>query len=273
VAPLHCGFVTTRLVHITRRGPVRTLTLDSPHNRNALSAQLLDELADGLAEAVADAADAATDDDATDAVRVVVLTATGPAFCSGADLTERSVAASSRLPEILTALRTAPVPVVARVNGPARAGGLGLIAASDLAAAPAACTFAFSEVRVGVAPAMILVPSLRVAAPRFLARAALTGEPFGAVDAAAAGLLTAVLDDEPALDEWVGGVITSVLKSAPGAVSATKTLLRDLPGVPFAEGLAAAQARSAELFAGAEAGEGMEAFLAKRRPAWDVTAP
>jgi methylglutaconyl-CoA hydratase len=255
--------VTTGLVHITRRGPVRVLTLDSPHNRNALSARLLDELAEGLAQAAAD-----------DTVRLVVLTATGAAFCSGADLTERTAtAAASRFPEILTALRTAPVPVVARVNGPARAGGLGLIAAADLSVAASACTFAFSEVRVGVAPAMILVPSLRVAEPRFLARAVLTGEPFGATEAAAAGLLTAVVDGESALDEWVGNVTASILRAAPGAVAATKSLLRELAGVPFAEALAAAQVRSAELFAGAEAAEGMEAFLAKRPPAWEITAP
>jgi methylglutaconyl-CoA hydratase len=246
---------------MARRGPVCTLTLDSPHNRNALSARLLDELADGLAEAVADAA-----------VRVVVLTAVGPVFCSGADLTERPAGPTSRLPEILTTMRTAPVPVVTRVNGHARAGGLGLIAASDLAAAVAASTFAFSEVRVGVAPAMILVPSLRVAAPRFLARAVLTGEPFGAAEAAEAGLLTSVVDDDVALDEWVAQVTSSILKSAPGAVSATKTLLAELAALSFSEGLLVAQARSAELFAGAEAAEGMDAFLSRRTPAWDVSA-
>jgi methylglutaconyl-CoA hydratase len=252
--------VTTELVHLTRQGPVRTLTLDSPGNRNALSSRLLDELADGLAAAA----------DAT--VRLVVLTATGPAFCSGADLTEGAGVVASRLPEILTAIRTAAVPVVARVNGPARAGGLGLIAAADLAVATTRCTFAFSEVRVGVAPAIILVPSLRVADRRFLARATLTGEPFDAAAAAGAGLLTAVVDDDHALDEWVEGIADSVLKSAPGAVAATKALLAELSEMHFAEGLDAARARSAELFAGAEAAEGMAAFLAKRAPAWDGAA-
>jgi methylglutaconyl-CoA hydratase len=238
---------------------VRTLTLDSPRNRNALSSRLLDQLADGLAEVADDAS-----------VRLVVLTATGPAFCSGADLTEGAGAVASRLPEILTAIRTAAVPVVARVNGPARAGGLGLIAAADLAAATTRCTFAFSEVRVGVAPAIILVPSLRVAERRFLVRATLTGEPFDAAAAAGAGLLTAVVDDDRALDEWVEGITGSILKAAPGAVAATKALLAELTELHFSEGLDAARARSAELFAGAEAAEGMTAFLAKRAPAWDV---
>src|SRR6185437_8126736 len=154
-----------------------------------------------------------------------------------------------------------PKPVVARIAGPARAGGMGLIAASDLAVATAACTFAFSEVRVGVAPAMILVPALRVAAPRFLRRATLTGETFPAEAALEAGLLTDVVDDDEALDEWVERAVSAVLKAAPGAVAATKSLLAELPTLSWAEGLAAAQARSAALFAGAEAAEGMDAFL------------
>jgi methylglutaconyl-CoA hydratase len=238
------------------------MTLDSPHNRNALSVQLLDELADGLAEVLAD-----------ETVRVVVLTASGTVFCSGADLSGPTAAVTSRLPEILSTLRAAPVPVVARVGGHARAGGIGLIAASDMAVATAKSTFAFSEVRIGVAPAMILVPALRVADRRFLQRATLTGEPFGASVAAASGLLTDVVDDEAALDEWVEGVVASVLKSAPGAVAATKALLGELLEIPFSEGLAVAQARSAALFAGAEAAAGMDAFLQKRTPPWDTPAP
>jgi methylglutaconyl-CoA hydratase len=249
--------VVTELVHRVRQGPVCTLTLDSPHNRNALSAQLLDELAEGLA--------ASTDDAA---VRVVVLTATGKAFCSGADLSAPPTTVSSRMPEILEAIRGAPVPVIARVGGHARAGGLGLIATADLAVATATATFAFSEVRVGVAPAMILVPALRVADRRFLARAVLTGEPFSAVEAAAAGLLTGVSEDEQALDAWVDAAVASVLKGAPGAVAATKALLAQLSEAPWSEGIGVARTRSAEVFAGAEAAEGMDAFLHKRAPSW-----
>jgi methylglutaconyl-CoA hydratase len=254
-------------MRLERRGPVCTLTLDSPHNRNALSSRLLEELGDGLAQVVAD-----------DTVRVVVLTATGTAFCSGADLSEqsgpsgRTGAVTSRLPEILTLLRTAPVPVIARVGGHARAGGMGLIASCDLAVATSGCTFGFSEVRVGVAPAMILVPALRSLEPRFLRRATLTGESFGAGEAAGAGLLTEVVEDEEALDTWVGDAVASVLKAAPGAVAATKVLLDELAALPWAEGLALALERSAALFAGAEATAGMEAFLQKRTPPWVVEA-
>jgi enoyl-CoA hydratase/carnithine racemase len=254
--------VTTALVQLARRGPIFTLTLDSPRNRNALSPQLLDELADGLAEAAADTS-----------VRVVVLTATGKVFCSGADLSAPPGASTSRMPEVLEAIRAAPVPVIARVGGHARAGGLGLIAASDLAVATADSSFAFSEVRVGVAPAIILVPLLRGADRRFLTRAALTGEPFGAAEAAGAGILTGVVDNERALDEWVDGAVTSILASAPRAVAATKALLSDLAETPWREGLTRAAARSGELFAGAEAAEGMDAFLHKRTPSWAVTTP
>jgi methylglutaconyl-CoA hydratase len=177
------------------------------------------------------------------------------------------------MPEILEAIRSAPVPVIARVGGHARAGGLGLIATADLAVATAASTYAFSEVRVGVAPAMILVPALRVADRRFLARAVLTGEPFNAGEAAAAGLLTSVVDDEQALDAWVDLAVSSILKCAPGAVSATKALLAELSEAAWSEGLTLARTRSAELFAGAEAAEGMDAFLHKRTPSWEGIAP
>jgi methylglutaconyl-CoA hydratase len=254
--------VTEELVHVQRDGACRTVTLDSPHNRNALSAQLLEELAEALLDATAD-----------DTVRVIVLTGTGTVFCSGADLSNRNAAVTSRMPEILTTIASAPVPVIARVNGHARAGGLGLIAASDMAVAPRHATFAFSEVRVGVAPAMILVPARDIMQRRFMSRTMLTGEGFGSSEAVAAGLLTEIVDDEASLDPWVGAIVDSILKSAPGAVAATKALLAELTHLNWGEALSIAQERSRALFAGDEAAEGMDAFLHKRRPNWDVTAP
>jgi methylglutaconyl-CoA hydratase len=239
---------------------VRTLTIDSPHNRNALSAAVLEQLDAALRNATSDRG-----------VRAVVLTGAGTVFCSGADLSERGSAAPSRMPDILTQMVDCPVPVIARVNGHARAGGLGLIAASDLAVAPAAATFAFTEVRVGVAPAMILVPALRVVDARFLTRTVLTGERFSAHDAATGGLLTATVDDEAALNDWVAARTHALRQAAPGAVRATKELLRSLPRHGWDDGLTVAATTSAELFAGAEAAEGMQAFLQKRPPAWDTT--
>ena len=249
------------LIGVQHDDGIRTLTLDSPANRNALSSTLLAQLEQALRDATADPE-----------VRAVVLTGAGTVFCSGADLSERGVAAPNRMPAILTAMVESAVPIVVRVNGHARAGGIGLIAAADMAAATTEATFAFTEVRVGVAPAMILVPALRVVDRRFLVRATLTGERFGAAEAVGAGLLTAVTPDEAALDAWVADRTTSLRQAAPGAVRATKELLRTLPAQAWAEGLTAAAATSADLFAGAEAAEGMDAFLQKRRPAWDTTA-
>jgi methylglutaconyl-CoA hydratase len=254
--------VTDRLVAVLHRDGIRTLTLDSPHNRNALSSRLLGELDEALREATGDID-----------VRAIVVTGTGIVFCSGADLSERGTAAPNRMPDVLTAIMESPVPVIARVNGHARAGGLGLIAAADIAVAAAASTFAFSEVRVGVAPAMILVPALRVMGPRVLARLTLTGDRFSAAEAAAAGLLTAAVEDDTALDAWVAAQVDALRQAAPGAVRATKGLLRALPERGWAESLDEAARASAELFGGPEAAEGMAAFLEKRRPAWDSTAP
>jgi enoyl-CoA hydratase/carnithine racemase len=239
---------------------IRTITLDSPRNRNALSAALLAQLEEALVDAVRD-----------DDVRAVVLTGTGKVFCSGADLSESGIAAPNRMPSILTVIVESAMPVIARVNGHARAGGIGLIAAADMAVATHDATFAFSEVRVGVAPAMILVPNLPVVQRRFLTQATLTGERFSAAEAATAGLLTAVTPDEGALDSWVASRTEALRQAAPGAVRATKELLRSLPSKSWNEGLDAAAITSTALFAGVEANEGMEAFLQKRRPLWDTT--
>lgn len=248
------------LVRVQRDGAVTTLTLDSPANRNALSARLVAQLTAALGEAEADPA-----------VRVVVLTGSGTVFCSGADLRERkgappsSRAPGSTIPELFTTLVTMGTPVVARVNGAVRAGGLGLVASCDLAAAPPEATFAFTEVRVGVAPAMIAVPLLRLIDRRSFVRYALTAETFGAAEAAEAGLLTAVAED---LDGWVAATTGALLRAAPSALAATKRLVDEVDGRSWAEGLAAMAALADRLFAGPEAAEGMAAFLEKRPPAW-----
>lgn len=286
------------VVQVERRGPVCRLTLDSPANRNALSTRLLAELALALREVQADPD-----------VRAVVLTATGPAFCSGADLAERLAAAgaaaapgapagaparapagapaardavpaddggdhapAASLPDVLSLLVSLPQPVVARVGGHVRAGGLGLVAACDLAVAADHATFAFTEVRVGVAPAVIAVPALRVMGRRAFARYALTGEVFGAAEAAAAGLLTAAMPAAE-LDGWVAGALDGVLRSSPPAVAATKDLLEGLGGRGWDEAMSTAAALSDDLFGSDGAAEGMAAFLARRPPSWVVGDP
>ena len=252
----------TELVHSTVSEGVATLTLDSPPNRNALSAQLMSELSAGLAAAMA-----------ADDVRVVVLTHTGRVFCSGADLKATAAATGSgdmpiaSLPSLLEALAAAPKPVIARVGGPARAGGIGLIAACDLAVAAGSATFAFTEVRLGVVPAVISAPVLPLLTRRAAAELFLTGEVFGADRALTAGLLTAVVEDAD-LDAEVARYARMLGLGAPGALAATKALLRD-PSTDYAE----LGALSARHFASPEGREGVAAFVEKRRPSWAPPSP
>ena len=254
--------MTDVLVDVQHDDGVTTLTLDSPANRNALSERLLTQLEQALR-------DATSDPD----VRAIVLTGAGTVFCSGADLSERGTAAPNRMPAILTSIVESAVPVIVRVNGHARAGGLGLIAAADMAVAPEAATFAFTEVRVGVAPAMILVPALRVVDRRFLTRATLTGERFSASEAAAAGLLTAVVARRGRAGRLGGGADAGAAPGGAGRGAGHQGSCCGLcPPSRGPTGSTAAATTSAELFAGAEAAEGMEAFLQKRRPSWDTTA-
>ena len=247
------------LVTLDRRGPAAVVTLDSPANRNALSRALVEQLHAALTGALDD-----------DGVRVVVLTGAGPVFCSGADLKEQRAGGAPGavgLPEVLTLILESAKPVVARVNGAARAGGLGLIAACDLAVGPATATFGFSEVRIGVAPAIIAVPCLRRMDPRSARELFLTGEPFDGARAREAGLLDrAVAGDE--LDATVEELVAQLSRGAPEALGVTKQLLRELPGDDLQEDFRRMAAVSAERFGSAEAREGIAALLEKRPPAW-----
>src|SRR6266851_1411919 len=223
------------LFHLLFYHCVATITLVSQHNRNALSRQLRRELAAHLTTAK-------TADD----VRVIVLTHTSTVFCAGADLTEArdgdaaAEAATVALPDILTTLMTGPTPVVARVAGAARAGGIGLIAACDIALASASATFALTEVRIGVVAAVISVPLL----PRLVPRADL-GPPVARY--------------------------TDLLSSgAPTAMAATRRVLSATTGDEgeLRARFAAMDALSRQHFASAEAAEGIAAFRQKRPPAW-----
>jgi methylglutaconyl-CoA hydratase len=246
---------------------VTTLTLDSPANRNALSTPLMRELLDALGEAL-------TDHD----VRVVVLSHTGPVFCSGADLKETAEArASGRVPaemiaDVLAALWEFPKPTVARVAGPARAGGLGLIAAADIAVCTREASFAFSEVRLGVIPAVISATVLPRLAPRAATELYLTGDVFDGVRAAEIGLVTAAVPAEE-LDGKVRGYCESLVLGGPLALAGTKQLLRRTPTGPIRAELADLSARSAGYFRSAEGREGVAAFREKRPANWIPAAP
>ena len=259
------------LVRLDVSAGVATLTLDSPHNRNALSSGLIDDLVAAIAAAVAD-----------ERVRVLVLTHTGPVFCSGADLKETAAGfAEGRVPagrmgEVLAALWECPKPVVARIGGPARAGGLGIVAAADIAVCTTDATFAFSEVRLGVIPAVISATVLPRLSPRAAAELFLTGERFDGTRAAVVGLVTAAVPANE-LDAAVGAYVAALVKAGPAALAATKALLRgELPPAPvpqlsIRDRLAALTDISVGFFTSAEGREGVLSFVEKRDPSWVPT--
>jgi len=246
------------VLQVTVAGGVATLTLDSPANRNALSRAMRAQLRSALADALAD-----------DAVRVVVLDHTGRVFCSGMDLSEAAGGGAQEqgvreFPEILETIWSSPKPVLAVVRGPARAGGVGLLAACDVVVAGASATFGFSEVRLGIVPAVISA----VVLPRMLTHVAhrlmLTGEVFDAAAAASGGLVDlAVPDDE--VDATVAAQVTALAAGAPAALAETKRLLRArTPSLRFDELLEL----SARFFASEEGQEGIAAFREKRPARW-----
>ncbi|MFI8303804.1 enoyl-CoA hydratase family protein [Streptomyces sp. NPDC085927] len=242
------------LIGRTRTRGVETLSLDAPERRNALSAALVAELAGALTDAGRD-----------DGVRAVVLTHTGNTFSAGADL--RDPPAPQDLTGLLKQLLELPKPVVARVTGHVRAGGLGLLGACDIAAASDTATFAFTEVRIGVAPAVISLPLLPRTDPRALARYYLTGERLDAAEAVRTGLLTAYGED---VDEVLAPVLDGLRRAAPEALAETKRLLTARVLETFDRDAADLTALSARLFSSATAREGMTAFLERRDPEWTV---
>jgi methylglutaconyl-CoA hydratase len=248
-----------RLVRVDVADAVATITLDSPANRNALSSRLVADLNRAL--------DHAESEVATGSVRAIVLTHAPPAFCAGADLKERAAGVPDSRPIVraFTRLMDADVPTIAAVKGPVRAGGIGLMAACDLVVVRRDVGFALTEVRIGVAAAIISVPILRRASGSRLAAAFLTGEPFDASDAMAVGLVTHVADD---VDATVAALCDGIRMGAPTAIRATKRILREVPGLPRDEAFERMRRLSDELFAGSEAAEGIAAYLEKRRPSW-----
>jgi methylglutaconyl-CoA hydratase len=255
--------VSEELVHLEVTGGVATVTLDSPANRNALSRALMTGLEESLDAALAD-----------DRARLIVLTGTGPVFCSGADLKEmrgvseaRQDPGPNRLVTILKRIWYSPKPVIARVGGPARAGGLGLVAACDIAVSVDSATFAFSEVRLGVIPAIISVVTLPKLGLTKGMELFLTGDTFDAGEAVRLGLLNAAVSADQ-LDERVGRYASSILKGAPGALAGCKRLVREVPAMGLDPAFELTATWSAEYFVSEEAREGMAAFAEKRPPRW-----
>lgn len=244
---------TAPLVRHEHDRGVAVLTLDSPQHRNALSARLVEELTLALEDARADPA-----------TRAVLLTHTGGTFSAGADLREAGAGAAEgprRLVALLRAAADSPKPVVAVVRGHARAGGLGLVAACDIAVAGPAATFAFTEARIGLAPAVISLPVLARVDPRAVSRYFLTGETFGPEEAIRIGLVTAPLD---ALESILDGLRAA----SPQGLAESKALTAGRLRTALAARGEELSTTAARLFASAEAAEGIRAFLERRAPSW-----
>jgi enoyl-CoA hydratase/carnithine racemase len=245
----------TELVHYEVADGVATITLDSPANRNALSRQLVGELLGRLDDAAGD-----------EGARVVVLRSADRVFCSGADLSEAATGSMEEgaraIVDLQRRILAHPRPVVTRLAGPVRAGGLGIVAASDVVVCSEEVTFAFTESRLGLAPAVISLSVL----PRLTSRAAydtfLTGRTFDAAEAAAMGLVTRTVPDAH-LDEAVAEVCGELAKAHPQGLRETKALLAE----PLLANLDAHAddmvALSARLFGSDAAREAMRAFLSR----------
>jgi len=243
-------------LRVEREGDVLRVTIARPERRNAFDAELIRE----LAEAFADVGEA----------RAVVLAGEGESFCAGADVDwqrasielslEENVQDALRLYRMLATVDSCPAPVVARVQGYALGGGSGLLACADVAVASPDATFGFTEVRLGIIPAVISPFVFAKIGPGAARRFFLTGERFDARTALRIGLVHEVAGE---LDDAVTRIVGEILKSAPGATRAAKQLVRERPG----EGEELARI-AAGLRAGEEGQEGLRAFLEKRNPEW-----
>ncbi len=243
---------------------VATITLNRADAKNRLDAEGMALLLEHL--------DATAQDPA---VRVVVLTGSGSTFCSGADLSGALNAAqggfatggTNALVAVLGAMLDHPKPIVGRIQGHVAGGGNGLVAACDLAVASADAKFAFTEVRLGVAPAIIAVVCLQVMERRAAQELMLTGQRVGADRVLQAGLITSVAEPE-GLDAETAAYVEALLSGGPEALANTKALLRRVPVMSRDDAFAWCAEMSASLFTSDEAREGMTAFLEKRKPEW-----
>jgi methylglutaconyl-CoA hydratase len=229
--------MSAEMVRLEVSADIARITLDSQHNRNALSRQLVGELHDALDRCVG--------------ARVIVLTHAGPTFCSGADLRERSepnaVIDSKPMAAVMERLIEAECPTIAAINGAARAGGIGLMAACDI---------------VVVAPTLTVLRRVSAGAAR---AAMLTGDPFDAEYAREIGLVTHIDDD---VERRVDQLCESLLAASPRAVTATKQLLARVPGLDYRTAFTEMSALSDDLFRRPDGVEGMLAFREKRTPVW-----
>lgn len=254
-------------IRITRAGSVATVTLCRPEVRNAFDDTL-----------IADLDTAFRDLGAEPGVRAIVLAAEGPAFCAGADLhwmrrmagysRDENLADAGKLATMLRTLAECPKPTIARVQGDVYAGGMGLVAACDIAVAADTAGFCLSEVKIGLVPATISPYVLRAMGTRAAQRYFLTAERFDAAEAHRIGFVHAVVGAD-ALDATVDGWLRALTGASPAAVGACKRLIADVAGRPVDDALIARTVEGiADIRASDEGREGVQAFLQKRKPSW-----
>lgn len=247
---------------------VATIRMNRPEARNALDPESMELLADLMDRAVSD----------TD-VRVVVLTGTGDTFSAGADvkaaLAQDAGGFTGRGPQamanLLIKIQDLPKPTIARVQGNVFGGGNGLVAACDLAIAVDTALFAFSEVRLGLTPAVISVVCLPKLPRADAAELFLLGKRVSATRVRDAGLINAVAPEDE-LDTGILAWVRDLRMGGPEALAGTKELLRDVPQLDRAAGFAHTAEVSGEFFRSPEAAEGMKALLSRRRPSWAPNA-
>jgi methylglutaconyl-CoA hydratase len=237
------------------------ITLNRPENRNALSAVLVNEVHGHLTAAIENPQ-----------ARCIVLTGAAPAFCAGADLknppgSAASGGRTSSLPDVLNLMMDSPKPVIAAINGAAFAGGLGLVGAADIVVTVEDAQFSFSEVRIGVIPAVISVVCIPKLGTHNAMKLFLTGERFTGKQGVEMGLAHRAVPADR-LRSAVQEEINMIKLGGPNAVSEAKKLVRRVSKLSIEEGFAEAGPWSAKLFRSEEAAEGMAAFREKRPPSW-----
>ena len=258
------SFTTLRL---ELDGSVARIWLDRPELRNAFDDVVIRELGEAFAQA-----------GAAPEVRAIVLGANGPAFCAGANLNwmrraaefthEQNLSDAGGLALMLRTIHESPKPVIARVQGDVYAGGMGLVAACDVAVSVDTASYCLSEVKIGLIPATISPYVLRAMGTRAAQRYFLTAERFGAAEAKACGFAHEVCEASQ-IDAVVGRLTTAIAANGPMATRACKQLVRDVAGRAIDADLRADTARRiADIRASAEGREGIQSFLDKRPPAW-----
>jgi methylglutaconyl-CoA hydratase len=244
-----------------------TVLLNRPDAHNAFDSEMVDALTTAFRKLGADPK-----------VRAVVLTGAGKSFCAGADIAhmkksakfsrERNLADAHAAATMLHALYSMDKPTIACIRGAVRGGGLGLVAACDIAIAERLATFRLSEVRLGIIPAVISPYVLAAVGERMARRYMLSGEEFDVGEAFRIGLIHDVCE-EPELNGTIGGLLARLYACGPGAMAAAKRLIREVKGARIDAGLALTTAhRLADIRASPEAQEGLSAFLEKRKATW-----